>query len=388
MPHRYRWPAVALVLMLCAGVTSVASGQTPENAGSTSPPVSIVAPEPGCVATVGDVLNVLLVVRDDLEVASVAVLCDAKGIGMLQAPPYALKWETTGGEPGEHVLRAFAYLKSGEKVGAIPVMVTLIQPKEVLPTRTAPESEVLKEGTPVLLQTQEKMVSGLTPENAPVRYKVARDVTDSDALLLVEYGSFAQGRVTRSRRRGMLGKAGQLEFTVDTVAAVDGTTVPLRSSQQMAGKDNKGAVIASALLLTVFAIFVNGKDVELPAGTEVMAYVDHDTEVARPTRAPQGAPLRGEPTESVRIAAPADGQVCAPRSRLEVTLAVSPEAKFARATVYIDGRESAKIERTLKPIGVNTRDLPAGNHTIEGEVQFLSGLILRSAPVRISVGSG
>jgi hypothetical protein len=350
--------------------------------------VVIVAPEAGCVAAVGDVLDVLVVAREGLEIASVAVLCDARGVGMLQAPPYAFKWDTAGLDVGDHVLRAFAYLKSGERLGAEPVVVTLTGRQRPAAVETKGSPTVLKEGTLVLLQTEEKMVSGHTPEGAAVRYKVVRDVVAPGGQLLVAYGAHGDGKVTRSRRRGMFGKAGQLEFTVESVTAVDGTRVPLRSSQQIAGKDNKQVVIVTTLLLSVLSVFVHGKDVELPAGTEVAAYVDHDTEVNAPGEAATSGIVRGEPEGTASIAKAIDGQHFAESADFALSLAVSPERKFLSARIYFDGREATIIERQLRSLTVSAGKLGMGEHTIEAEVQFTNGHIVRTAPVRIIVAAG
>ena len=369
----------SLAVLVAVGLAGLA-------AASEAPPIQIAAPEPGCTAQVGDKLQVLVVVSPGVDVATVVLMCDARGLGMAEKPPYAFEWDTSEAEAGDHVLRAFAYLKSGEKVGATPVTVALVAPQASpqLAASALPPT-ILKEGTPVLLQTQEKMVSGQIAEGAPVRYKVARDVTGRDGKVLIAYGDFATGRVTRSRRRGMFGKAGQLEFTVDFVTAADGTTVPLRSNQQMGGKDNKGTVIATALLLTVLTVFISGKDVDLPAGTEVMAYVDHDTPVQpSASEVPTGA-ARGEPQESAAISAPLEGQVFDAGERIEVRFSVTPEHKFGRATLYVDGKESGKVERQLSPFALNARSLGVGTHAVEVEVQFLSGYVLRTPPVQISV---
>ena len=377
-----------LVSLVLWGPALAAAGETPAGEGGQSqqgPAVTIVAPESGCVANVGDVLDVLLVVRPDLDVVSVAVLCDARGVGMQQQLPYALKWDTSGFDPGEHVLRAFAYLKSGDKVGAAPVVVTLAQPSEPRTVETGPRPAVLKEGTPVLLQTDEKMVSGQVPEGGAVRYKVVRDAVGTDGQLLAAYGGFAQGHVTRSRKRGMFGKAGQLEFTVDSLTAVDGTLVPLRASQQMGGKDNKSVVIISTLLLSVFSVFVHGKDVELPAGTEIVAYVDHDTEIRSPSQGPSGGAIRGEPEESATIGKPTEGASFGRGESVQVELVVAPERKFLQARLYVDGKEAATVQGQLRPIPLDTRRLAPGNHTLEAEVLFTNGRTMRTPSVRIGM---
>jgi hypothetical protein len=377
---------VTLCLMLGGTAILGASEQPPPD---QTKDIVIVAPETGCIASVGDVLDVMVIVREGLEVASVAVLCDSRGAGMAQSAPYTVKWNTSDLEPGEHVLRAFAYLKSGDKVGAAPVVVSLIERRDKPATGAAASAltpVVLKEGSPVLLHTSDKMVSGQVAEGAAVRFKVARDVLGPEGKVLIAYSGHAQGRVTRSRRRGMFGKAGQLEFNVETATAVDGTTVPLRATQQMAGKDNKGTVIATALLLTVFTVFVNGKDVELPAGSEIAAYVDHDTEIRVPELAATVGVARGEPMESVVITKPVEGESIRTGRSLEIVVDATPASKVIGLRVFANGKEIAAQERELKPIVLNSNRLPAGACTLEAEAKYASGRVVRSEPVHVKIG--
>ncbi len=376
---------------LCGGsISDPSASDSPEGESAAAPPAVIIAPEDGCVATVGDLLQVMLVVSADLDVSAVAVLCDSLGVGMLREPPYVLEWDTSSFQPGEHVLRATVYLKSGEKVSAEPVVVSLTgrarkaapAPDTAAPT---PPPVVLKERTPILLQTEEKLLSGHTKEGSAIRLKVVRDITGPSGVVLIEYAATAHGTVTRSRRRGAFGKAGQLEFTVDSVTAVDGTTIPLRASEEMAGKDNKGVVIASALLLTVFSVFVHGKDVEVPVGTEFVAYVDHDTEIGTPLPPRAPGESRGEPVETVTITSPADGRHVSRGTKLSLVVEAQPAAKFHVARLFLDGKEMGSVEGELAPSTLPTKGLQPGEHRLEVEVTFTNGRTVKSEPVRIVV---
>ena len=93
----------------------------------------------------------------------------------------------------------------------------------------------------------------------------------------------AYGKVTKSSRRGMFGKAGKLEFTCDYLLTKDGIHVPLRSSQLgHGGRDNTGTVVATALFLSVLGVFINGRDVVVPKGQQFSMYVDQSTAIAAP----------------------------------------------------------------------------------------------------------
>ena len=400
-----RWVVVMVLVTAALSATvglaeTTAPSEDSAQESSEAPAIAIVAPETGCIARVGDVLDVMLILSEGLDVSAVAVLCDSRGVGMLQEAPYAVKWDTADIPPGDHVLRAFAYLKSGEKLAAEPVVLTLTvaEASQASPASASErEPVVLREGTPILLHTEEKMVSGRTAEGSAARFRVARDIVGPGRQVLIGYGDLAQGRVTRSRRRGMFGKAGQLEFTVDSVTAVDGTTVPLRASEEMGGKDNTGTVIASALLLTVLAIFVHGKDVDLPAGTEFTAYVDHDTAIGSPLppRAPGAGTGTGalvqpfdEPAESVVISRPADGRHVRQGNRLEVMVDVKPKEKFLSLKLFANGNEVASQEKELAPITLDTGRQKPGEYTLEAEVRFSNGRRVRSEPVRIVIVEG
>lgn len=361
-------------------------------AGQPSAPVRIIAPEPGCTATVGDELAVLVFVSPELDVSSLAVMCDSRGVGMTDTSPYTVTWDTSDFQPGDHTLRAFAYLTSGERVGAQPVSVTLYAPAlpdaQILPAAEAPPTvkpATLKEGTPVLLATTAKMVSGRVAEGSTVRYKVLRDVPGPDGNIVIPYGGFAQGRVTRSRRRGMFGKAGQLEFTVDSVQAVDGTTVPLRAQQEAAGKGNKNEVIVSTLLLSVLAVFVHGRDVDIPEGTEITAYVDHDTAIASPQAPTSEGVIRGEPLESVSISEPADGSAFTRGATVRIALNVVPAQKFRSVRVFADDTEILEHEGELRDFGWSTGRVPAKQYRLSAEVRFTNGRVIRSAPVKVTI---
>lgn len=142
----------------------------------------------------------------------------------------------------------------------------------------AVSSETLKiaEGTPIKLELTRSLTSGKVKTGEAVTYRTREDIIVNGEVVIAK-GAKGLGKVTVSKRRGMLGKKGKLEFTVESVTAINGVPVPLRTSIENSGKSNSGAVIASALLLTVFAVFISGRDITIKEGTEVIAYVDTET---------------------------------------------------------------------------------------------------------------
>lgn len=376
---------VACPLLAAEKPSSDASG--PPRSADSPIVVTIAAPKDGSTFKVGDIVDLVITSTEGYDVSWVAVQAGSRGIGMLDHPPFTMKWYTEDLDPGVYTIRAYPSVRRGGKMAPVSVTVILVgEPDTSSQAGDALTIVDLKQGTPVLLRTQERLVSGQIPEGAPVQFTVARQVRGHDGKVLIAYGASASGRVTKSKRHGA-SSAGNLEFTVDSATAVDCTAVPLRSSPQPGGEE-KRAVVASALLPPVLASSRSLKEVDLPAGTEVMAYVDRNTVLPGSEMEPRGNAIHGEPMETAAITSPAREHVYDLGQSVVVTFSVTPTRKFARASLYIDGKESAIVAHRLAPLKLKSRALGPGNHTIEVAVQFLNGFVVRTTPVRISVKHG
>ncbi len=135
------------------------------------------------------------------------------------------------------------------------------------------------DGTMVEVQLLHTLKSGKDKKDSIVRYAVTRDVVIGGQLV-IQKGARAMGRVTESKGAGMFGKAGKLEFTIESVEAIDGSSIRLRAEAGRDGKSNLTAVIAGAILLSVLMVFVTGKNVTFRQGTEFIAYTDGKFNVA------------------------------------------------------------------------------------------------------------
>ncbi|MCE5198098.1 CsgG/HfaB family protein [bacterium] len=135
----------------------------------------------------------------------------------------------------------------------------------------------LAERTTVKVALLETLVSGQGKPNDEVNFELREDIYGPNRELLATKGTPAYGHIIRTKKRGMFGRSGKLEFSCDYTKAVDGTKIPLRGSEVRSGKGNGGAMLATAALLTVVGVFINGRDVTINKGTELTAYVDQDT---------------------------------------------------------------------------------------------------------------
>lgn len=154
------------------------------------------------------------------------------------------------------------------------------QPKEVSEFQ-------LPDGTPVKLRTGRNLSSADAKTGETVDFEVLEDIIVSD-VLVIKRGSVALGTVTQGKPKGRMGKAGKLDITIDSVILVSGEKVALRAVKETKGNGRTGAmtgaIVASSILFfpaAPFFLFMKGKDISLPKGTEVTAYINGDITLDR-----------------------------------------------------------------------------------------------------------
>jgi S1-C subfamily serine protease len=115
------------IIILCSLVSrgfSADTSQTPQKVLR----FAIIAPTNNCQAQVGEILQVMI--ASNLEdVASVVILCDDRGIAMLDKGPFQAKLDTSSLAVGSHVLKATACLNDGRQFTTHPVTLVVL-PKE------------------------------------------------------------------------------------------------------------------------------------------------------------------------------------------------------------------------------------------------------------------
>lgn len=142
------------------------------------------------------------------------------------------------------------------------------------------EPLLLQERTPVKIALLEGLRSGMAKVDDKVIFEVREDILNTNRELIISKGTLAFGRILKSKKRNIFGKPGQLAFTCEYTKGIDGTRIPLRSSELGGkGQNNTGAVVATALLVNVLGVFVNGRDMLVNKGTEFVVYVDRDTNI-------------------------------------------------------------------------------------------------------------
>jgi hypothetical protein len=160
----------------------------------------------------------------------------------------------------------------------------------------------LADGTPLKLRLMETVSSATAQVNDNINFETVEAVK-LDGVTVIPKGATAIGTVTVARRKRRLGRAGKLDITIDYVRLADGEKAMLRAVKDVQGKRHTGAMTAGIVATSIivwpaapFFLFMHGKDITIPEGTEITAFVNGDTDLDHRSFAPasqaNGAALR------------------------------------------------------------------------------------------------
>jgi hypothetical protein len=126
----------------------------------------------------------------------------------------------------------------------------------------------LREGTEVPLKFAQDISSKTATEGDPVTFTLADNLT-VNGVIVAKAGAMATGEVTNAKKAGMMGKGGELNVRLDHLKVGD-YKVHLRGT-----KGREGAVALTVLFGPV-GLIKHGKNIEVKAGTALVAYVADD----------------------------------------------------------------------------------------------------------------
>ncbi len=81
--------------------------------------------------------------------------------------------------------------------------------------------------------------------------------------------------MTNAKKAGMMGKAGELSIRLEYLKS-DDQRLRLRGSKGKEGEGKVGATVALTVLFGPIGLIKHGKNVDIPPGTPLTAYVDQD----------------------------------------------------------------------------------------------------------------
>jgi len=133
---------------------------------------------------------------------------------------------------------------------------------------------LIREGTEVPLKFASDLSSKTAVENDPVEFLLDDDVKVGQTVVIPK-GSHAKAIVSHAHRAGMMGKGGELNIQLEYIAVAD-NHVRLRGTKGREGDSKVGATVALTVLFGPIGLIKHGKEVQIPAGTPLTAYVEQD----------------------------------------------------------------------------------------------------------------
>jgi hypothetical protein len=140
----------------------------------------------------------------------------------------------------------------------------------------------LLDGTPVKLRLSQTISSADAKVGQEIPFEVVEEIKVDDAVVLPK-GATAIGTVTECNAKKSMGRAGKLNLNISYARLADQEKVALRATQDNKGGGHvgamTGAMVATSIVFFPAAplfLFMKGKDITIPQGTEITAFVEGD----------------------------------------------------------------------------------------------------------------
>lgn len=147
---------------------------------------------------------------------------------------------------------------------------------------TSAKGFVLEDGTPVKLRINRTVSSADAHVGDTIDFEVLEDVSVNGTLVIPKGGlAFATATEAQAKRR--MARGGKLDINIDYVKLISSEKAALRAVKDLKGGGHTGAMVGGMVATSLvffpaapFFLFMHGKDISIPKGTEVTAYVNGD----------------------------------------------------------------------------------------------------------------
>jgi PEGA domain len=145
-----------------------------------------------------------------------------------------------------------------------------------------PSPHTLLDGTPIKLRLSETISSADAKVGQEIPFEVLEDLKVEDVVVLPK-GASAIATVTEADHKKSMGRAGKLNISISYARLADQEKVALRAVKDSKGGGHvgamTGAIVATSIIFFPAAplfLFIHGKDISIPQGTEITAFVQVD----------------------------------------------------------------------------------------------------------------
>jgi PEGA domain len=167
---------------------------------------------------------------------------------------------------------------------------------------TSKKGFVLEDEMPIRLRLNRSISSADAHVGDTVDFEALDDITVNGTLVIPK-GGLAFATVTEAQAKRRMARGGKLDINIDYVKLVSGDKAALRAVKDVKGGGHTGAMVGGMVATGIlffpaapFFLFMHGKDISIPKGTEVTAYVNGDVKLDiskfQPA-APANAPTQG-----------------------------------------------------------------------------------------------
>src|SRR5579862_5509824 len=113
-----------------------------------------------------------------------------------------------------------------------------------------------------------------------VDFEVLEDISVNGTLVIPK-GGLAFATVTEAQAKRRMARGGKLDINIDYVKLLSSEKAPLRAVKEVKGGGHTGAMTGGIVATSIvffpaapFFLFMHGKDISIPKGTEITAYVN------------------------------------------------------------------------------------------------------------------
>jgi PEGA domain len=232
-----------------------------------------------------------------------------------------------------------------------------------------PPPNTLLDGTAVKLRLAENLSSATAKAGQSVPFEVLEEV-DVQGVPVIAKGAQALATVTTAETKKSMGRPGKLDVNVDSVRLIDNEKAALSATQNAKGGGHTGAMTAGMVGTAIvffpaapLLLFIHGKDITIPKGTEITAFVAGDMKL-----------------DMAKFAAPAAGGAAVAGAPAAATSGLTVEASVPNCDIEVDGSFVGSTPSTL--------NLAPGKHEIvvkkTGYQDWSRSMMVGGGSVRLS----
>jgi hypothetical protein len=152
-----------------------------------------------------------------------------------------------------------------------------------------------------------------------VDFEVLDDITVNGTLVIPK-GGLASATVTDAQPKRRMARGGKLDMNIDYVKLVSGEKAALRAVKDLKGGGHTGGMVGGMVATSIvffpaapLFLLMHGKDISIPKGTEITAYVNGDMKLDiakfQPAVAPDAVAQGGAGNAAAENVAPASAKL-------------------------------------------------------------------------------